>query len=418
LKEVSEAAPTRLHALHSSLREDLNLVVIDLEDDDDAQEIFETLNALGTPLLPADLVKNYLFRLAGMQGEDPQKLYVQYWKNFDDEKSYWRKEIRQGRLKRARLDLFLNNYLTMLKGEEVIISQMFLDYRDMVNAANGTVITQHLKTFNEYAGVYESFDHFLAGSREKLFFYRLRELDTTTVFPLLLEIFKRHSNASDIQDRNQILTDLESFLVRRAVCGLTTKGYNRLFAQLVMKLRKASDDFSAAALRQELVSETADTQRWPDDAEFMHAWTTIDFYKRVRKSAQRMILEAIEESLHTGKTEKFDLERTLTIEHLLPRDWEAHWPLVVREQSAESNEQARERRDLSIHRIGNLTLLTKELNPAISNGPWTKKRDKILEHSALNLNRPFYNVPVWDEDLIERRSTTLGASAIKIWPHP
>jgi uncharacterized protein with ParB-like and HNH nuclease domain len=89
----------RLRALLTALREDLNVVVIDLEEDDDAQEIFETLNALGTPLLPADLVKNFLFRLAVLQGEDPLKLYTQYWKNFDDEKSYWRKEVRQGRLK-------------------------------------------------------------------------------------------------------------------------------------------------------------------------------------------------------------------------------------------------------------------------------------------------------------------------------
>jgi uncharacterized protein with ParB-like and HNH nuclease domain len=78
-----------------ALREDLNVVVIDLEDNDDAQEIFETLNALGTPLLPADLVKNYLFRLAELQGDDTQKLYDRYWKGFDDDKSYWRKEVRQ-----------------------------------------------------------------------------------------------------------------------------------------------------------------------------------------------------------------------------------------------------------------------------------------------------------------------------------
>ena len=63
-------------------------------------------------------------------------------------------------------------------------------------------------------------------------------------------------------------------------------------------------------------------------------------------------------------------------------------------------------------------LLTKELNPSASNGPWSKKRDKILEHSALNLNRPFKDHSVWDEDLIEERSKTLFNVAVKIWPHP
>ena len=418
LKGFPEQPTERLRALHTALREDLNVVVIDLEEDDDAQEIFETLNALGTPLLPADLVKNFLFRLAVLQGEDPQKLYTQYWKNFDDEKSYWRQEVRQGRLKRARLDLFLNHYLTMLKGEEVIISQMFLDFRDLVNASDGIRVPQHLQRFNAYADIYESFDGFPTDSREGLFFYRLDEMDTSTVFPLLLEIFRRQPNAGGTGDREQILTDLESFLVRRVVCGLSAKGYNRLFGQLASKLRANNDDFSPTAIRKELTSEVTDSQRWPDDDEFRHAWMTIDFYKRVKKSIQRMILEAIEATLHTGKTEKVRIERKLTIEHLLPREWQANWPILVREQSSTSTEQARERRMSSIHRIGNLTLLTKELNPAISNGTWLKKRDEILKHSALNLNRPFKDVLAWDEDALELRSKALFDSAVKIWPRP
>ena len=116
------------------MKQDTTLVVIDLDENDDAQEIFETLNALGAPLLPADLVKNYLFHLAEAKGENSEKLYHRYWEKFDSGKSYWRQEVRQGRLKRARLDLFLNHYLTMMKGEEVIISQMFLNYRDLIES--------------------------------------------------------------------------------------------------------------------------------------------------------------------------------------------------------------------------------------------------------------------------------------------
>ena len=48
----------RAEALESAVRMYLNLVVIDLSTDDDPQAIFETLNARGTPLTPADLIKN------------------------------------------------------------------------------------------------------------------------------------------------------------------------------------------------------------------------------------------------------------------------------------------------------------------------------------------------------------------------
>jgi uncharacterized protein with ParB-like and HNH nuclease domain len=224
-----------LDALHTAIREDVNLVVIDLEEGDDAQEIFETLNALGTPLLPADLVKNFLFRLAESHKEDSRKLYNRYWKQFDDEKSYWRKEVRQGRLKRPRLDLFLNHYLTMMKGEEVIISQMFLDYRDLVASRQALRASDHMEHFRSYAEVYQGFDSYPSDSREGLFFYRLDQMDITTLYPLLLEVFKRHAGNGNRKQLELIMTDLESLLVRRAVCSLTPKNYNRFFAQLVTR---------------------------------------------------------------------------------------------------------------------------------------------------------------------------------------
>jgi hypothetical protein len=94
------------------------------------------------------------------------------------------------------------------------------------------------------------------------------------------------------------------------------------------------------------------------------------------------------------------------------------WLNSIVMNSAESQhvEGAADRRNEAIHRIGNLTLLTKELNPAVSNGPWVRKRDEILKHSALNLNRPFQDVQTWDEAAIETRSAKLFEVAKKIWP--
>jgi len=415
--ESGESAIKRIQALYTAIRTDLNLVVIDLDHDDDAQEIFETLNALGTPLLPADLVKNYLFRLADSLHEDTDKLYARYWQNFDAEKSYWRQEVRQGRLKRARLDLFLNQYLTLMTGSEILISQMFLVYRDFVENSNGTRPSQHLEQFRSYADVYQSFDEFPPDSPEALFFYRLEQMDTTVVYPLLLEVFKRYATPDKQRQLRDVLLDLESYLVRRTVCDLTVKGYNRFFTEVVKRLRR-DGDFSPSAIRSVLVSEKADTSRWPDDKEFEDAWQTVPFYRRVKKSKQRMILEALEASLHSEKTEKVKIERKLTVEHLLPVEWERHWPLVVREDTPEAQADALKNRNNVLHRIGNLTLLTKVLNPSVSNGPWTKKREDILKHSALNLNRVFHNVDTWNEARIEQRSKDLLAIAVTIWPHP
>ena len=88
---------------------------------------------------------------------------------------------------------------------------------------------------------------------------------------------------------------------------------------------------------------------------------------------------------------------------------------MLEQSTPESVEKSAERRNELIHRVGNLTLLTKELNPAVSNGPWLKKRDEMLKHTIINLNRPFLDVQVWNENGIEKRSATLFEVARKIW---
>lgn len=242
-------------------------------------------------------------------------------------------------------------------------------------------------------------------------------MDITTVYPLLLEVLKRHNGPKGRPELLNILGDLESFFVRRAICELTTKNYNRLFVDMI-KAARPSDDFSSKAIREFLLAQTAEVSRWPEDEEFEHSWLTINFYKRLTKSKARMILEAIEVSLHTGMTEKNQIEKMLTIEHLLPKEWKKHWPLPPTAITDEEKEASSKIRDQMLHRVGNLTLVTKRLNPAISNGPWDKKREKILEHSALNLNLAFLNTHVWNEQLIDERSAKLFKQAQKLWPRP
>jgi uncharacterized protein with ParB-like and HNH nuclease domain len=415
LAKGHEQLALRLDVFYTTLREDLLLVVIDLEQSDDAQEIFETLNALGTPLLPADLIKNYLFHIAEGQNVDMSGLYAKYWLAFDQDKSYWRKETRQGRLKRPRLDHYVGHYLVLKTGTDVIFTQLFSSFKDYVESSEVHLASTFMEDFKSYANVYQSFDDFPEDTREGTFFWRLDQLDTTTVYPLLLEIFKNRATAKDNTEIINIMTDIESFFVRRAVCDLTPKNYNQVFTSLIRSLRDGGE-FTAQAIRRWLLDQTAETSMWPNDQQFFDAWMSLKFYKRLKKTRTNMILEAIEDAMRTGKTEKMKLEHNLTLEHLLPREWEKHWPLVP--DGKATVDELRQRRQEVLHRIGNLTLLTKELNPSISNGPWVKKREQILKHSALNINRIFQNEEEWNENKIEKRSQTLFEYAIKVWPYP
>ncbi len=410
--------PARLDALYYTFVEGLQVVVINLEDKDDAQEIFETLNALGTPLLPADLVKNFLFHEAIEQKHDTTVLYDQYWRVFDTDRNYWREEVRQGRLKRPRLDLFLYHYLTLMHGEVILDTQLFVSYKSFFSENNGHCAAKHMALFRTYADAYRGFDSYPRNSREELFFYRLQQFDISTLHPLMLEICKRYAAPEDQPLRVQVMQDIESFLVRRMVCELTPKNYNRLFTDLIKKAHQA-DDFSPAFIRKTLSEETAETSFWPTDDEFRDAWEGLDFYKRLKKSKTRVILEAIERELYDEKSGNVEFDRILTLEHLLPQEPTlADWPLPCDMADELAVEQAKKTRRDNLHKIGNLTLLTQKLNSSVSNGPWNAKVDEILLRSPLNLNRPFKDVTAWSETAIQSRTKALFKVALCIWPRP
>jgi hypothetical protein len=214
------------------------------------------------------------------------------------------------------------------------------------------------------------------------------------------------------------MQDIESFLVRRMVCELTQKNYNRFFSELINKARKA-DDFSPAFFRSTLLAETAETSLWPTDDAFRDAWENLDFYKRLKKSKSRVILEAIEREMYNEKSGKVEFDRNLTIEHLLPQEPTiADWPLPCDMSDEYAVELAKKSRRDCLHKIGNLTLLTQKLNSSVSNGPWPAKADEILLHSPLNLNRPFKSINSWTENAIKERTRKLFEVATMVWPRP
>ncbi len=403
-----ESLDDRLKILYSAIQEDLVLVVVDLGEGDDPQLIFETLNALGTPLQPADLVKNFLFHQAQDQGAKIEDLYAHIWRPFDDKVSYWREEVRQGRLKWSRIDLYLAHYLTLLRKDVVSMTHLFAEFREYFTNGNDATAEDHIRQLRNYADVYHGFDQYPEDSREGLFFNRLEALDTSMVIPVLLETLREPGSN---EDKDLFLDYLESYLVRRAVCCLTYKNYNRLFVELIKHL--SSTSFSAPELLTFLLTRKGESAGWPTDDEFREAFCGYKVYTRMKRSRTRMVLEAIERELRDGKSENISIREKLTIEHIMPKEWRPNWPLP--------NDTPLEdlmKRDEMLNHFGNLTLVTKKLNPALSNAPWIEKKAAIMQHSALALNRKLQPASQWDETTIADRSEEMFQLALKIWPRP
>ena len=413
LKEVNETHSTEqaIESLWHVISSQLRLVTIDLEQEDDAQVIFETLNSRGADLLPADLVKNYLFRQAQDTGAPVEDLYQKYWKVFDEETS-WRQELRQGRLKRPRLDLFLQHYLSLKTRDDVLVTHVFETYKQF--AYNSGLSPELLvKDLYDYGKVFQRLISSHKDSRIALFLKRLAIIDTVTVYPFLLESFRRYDQAGNLSELHNICSALESFLIRRMICGLTTKNYNRIFLELLSYCEN-NNGVSYVSMRDFLKKSDGDSVRWPSDDEFRKSLTTSSLYKNLPRPKLRLLLMALDNELETGMSEAITLPNDLTIEHLLPQRWQEHWLIETEDQ--EQRESLISRREALIHTLGNLTLLTNKLNPGISNANWEKKHPKILHESKLNLNRALQKTILWNEDAIGLRGKTLAELALKIWP--
>lgn len=156
-------AEERMAALITALLRFVKIVKIDLEPNDNAEPIFETLNGRGERLTDADLIRNSLFRRADTAGLDVQALYDQYWKPFDSGR--WPDPVVHGRHQKDRLSLFLSQWLSLKELSEVPASALFRRFNDYVqaSASPADVVAKEL---SDFAVVFDSFDRFQRSTRE------------------------------------------------------------------------------------------------------------------------------------------------------------------------------------------------------------------------------------------------------------
>ncbi len=437
----AEERERQVKALHRVLRAHLKFVVIELEEGDNAQEIFESLNAQGTPLLAIDLVKNHVFRRAAAAKVDLDELDEKLWRELDAK--WWRKEQRQGRIKRPRAELFLMHWLTMRKRDEVPALGLFLEFQREVQPAlvPDAEMREFVEGFIEDARLYRSFDSFAAGTTPRRFFDRLELLDNTTLYPIALRLFLAERDGQlKPEERDEALRALESWIVRRLICDYTPKNYNRVTVDL-LKTVDASDEPPHLAVIRFLREATVDTELWPGDELVVETLTERPLYNRVKPVRRvRLLLEACELErrlasggyAETGDHEAPQLEMSLTIEHLLPQSWHEHWPVEpppalgffestaqeLAEEKVKSELEAK--RNAHVHLLGNLTLVTKKLNPSVSNSSWPVKHSALDAHSILHLNRDLVrdNGDLWSESAIDERGSYLASLIVEHWPGP
>lgn len=419
------ALDARAAAIETVVRELLQVVVIDLTLEENAQEIFETLNARGAQLTAADLIKNFIFQRLLEAGTNVEEAYQTNWKDF--ETGFWETEINVGRLRYPRSSIFLNHWLIARTGEEIVAREVFDRFKRFADHDSGLTMTKLLMQIYTASRVYRNFiteSSLYTGPIDRLglFGYRTGVQESEVIKPLVLCLLDPEQEKVPDAQFVKALNAVESWMVRRMLVRATTKAYNQVMAELISQVLKTKRETAGDIIESYLSGQSGDSRYWPDDAELRDELRALVAYRRLRRGRLRMVLEAVEDHLRGWRNGESAIggERVArgqyVIEHVMPRKWLANWPLEQR-----GLDEAE--RDRIIHTLGNVTLLTGRLNSKVSNGPWLGsggKREGIEDHDVLFLNRELLKKAGerWTDETIQTRTNQLIDIITQIWPVP
>jgi len=370
-----------LNKLKTCITHYLELVSIKVDADDSPHRIFESLNHKGLPLSASDLVRNYVFMRIQDQNQQ-EKLYNKYWypmqENLKEDLTdfFWRFLMMDGGL--PRYDETYDAMKEKLAGEDIPKALEELNRYSL----------HYLRLYEpeEYEKIEQLQEHLK----------RLNDWEVDVAYPFMLRMFDALSQ-DKIKDTEvaEVLSMIESFVVRRIVCGIPTNRLRRIFA--LMSNEVSNDDYVNSC------KSHIQENEWPDDDEFFEKFQTFRAYIPSRLSRTRLILSSLENSFE--HKEPVEISDQITIEHIMPQTLTDDWRKMLGNNADETHHRF-------LHTIGNLTF--SGYNIEMKNYSFEKKKS-ILSESHFDLNADIITNDTWNEATITTRAKQLAKRALNVW---
>ena len=373
-----------LDTIHAAIVDRLSLVSITCDEHDNPHLIFESLNAKGEKLTPADLIRNFL--LMRVHVNDQERLFRSYW---------------------LPIQQVLGEYLTefvrhfLMRGGKILKEdEVYFELKEQLANSEPSKAEAFLIELHRHGMFYAKF---VDSSRESdtvlaEMLDRIRRLKVTVAYPFLLRVFDALDFGSLSRDQVfETLALLESFVIRRSICNLPSNQLRRMLPPIFDLAGGAGPAFNDE-LRKHLGGK-----RCPNDEVFSTALETETLYANAEKNTRlRLILERIERSFE--HKEPADVTGA-QIEHIMPQTLTPEW-------LKELGDDAENDWSTLLHTLGNLTL--SKYNPELSNKPYCAKRLE-LGKSNFVLNKYFSTIEHWHSASIRQRGRSLAQRALKIW---
>ena len=362
----------------------LDMVSIHLDERDNPYRIFESLNNKGVPLSVTDLIRNYL--LMNIPEPDQEQVYNKHWLPMEE---------RLGN----RSPEFFWRYL-MMDGSLPNQGDTYNVIQEQLNSPTPEEVEEKMKDFSKFSCYFVQIAGLNTDGMDSTILdqvQRLNQWDVNNVaYPFLMKMFDGlSSNKISREELVSVMQMIESFIVRRTVCGVPTNQLRRIFAQM-----------SGQASFKDIVGFTQkhlSQNRWPSDDQFRSAFINFQLYNPSRQNRTRLILTTLERSF--GHKESPDLTDDISIEHIMPQTLSPEWEEYLGKNASDIHTEW-------LHTIGNLTLTG--YNPELSNNPFKKKKP-LLAESNFALSKSILKVDEWNATAIENRGDELAKRALCIW---
>ncbi|UOS61463.1 DUF262 and DUF1524 domain-containing protein [Helicobacter pylori] len=370
--------------------EKLMIVEIALDKEkDDPQLIFESMNSKGIELTQTDLIRNYI--VMETEVEKQEDFYNKYWRAMEE-------GFKQDK---KLFDRFVRHYLTIKTREIPNINKVYVALKDYQQKER-IGIEDLLKDLQKYCGYFCQIVFKKEADKDlnkALGFLVGLEMDV--IYPLLLELYSDYSDGVlSKDDFRRSIALIESYICRRAVCGLSTNSLNKVFASFTRHIQK-DEYFKSLEAHFGYLTEK---QRFPNNDEFKDRLITIDFYKFKKR-------EYFFERLENFDRKERVPTHEYTTEHIMPQKLEEEW-------EKDLGENFQEIHDKYLHTIGNLTLTG--YNSTYRNKSFQEKRgmEKGFKDSPLRLNQGLRGLESFGKKEIKKRANDLADLALKIWTYP
>ncbi len=394
-EEMIDKNKINLNSLFEGIKK-LFIVDISLErGKDNPQLIFESLNSTGLDLSQADLIRNFV--LMGLEPSEQKRIYEKYW--YPMQRDFVEEDYV------AYFNRFMRDFLTIKLRRIPNMREVYNEFKSYILSNGKTNIEFVIKDIRHYSKLFVRLVFEKEEDRELLSMMQdINDLKIEVSYPFLMEILEDYSkNILSREDLISILRMVESYVFRRAICGIPAQSHNKTFANLTKDLDKENylESIKAAFLL------LRSYKRFPLDQEFRTQFLKVPLYN-LRIAGYT--LRKLENSKHTKEPIS---EEDYTIEHIMPQksplsqSWVKElgndWEII---------------QQTYLHTIGNLTLTG--YNSELGNLSFTEKRNKNggFSSSPLWMNADIAKLEHWNKKEIEERANVLSESALKIWSLP